>query len=1223
MAENESIGGISVEIVGDYSKLQGDIDSAAQVAQKGGEEIASALNTGAAGADALSSAVATAAAGVGDFDARIEALVASGSTLAEALGKVQAETADMAGATGAAAGAIDEFGASADQTATETEKARTALQEFLSATQEVTPAEHEAASGLSDWHEKLIAFAEALVITDGLKEFGLAALEASDNITRASISLTALSGSGEKAKVTIEEIEALGIQDGLSLPGLLQASTRMTALLPAGSNVVELLTHIADGAAVMGKDIGASADAFDRLVTMGSLAARQLLPLGLNLDQVAKAMNDLTGSSDATATNVSKMFKALDPGDRIEVLSTALEHLSGIAQQAAEQTFGGQWQILANQWEQVMREVGDALIPVITGLTDLMKVDVLPFLKSLAESFNELPTPVKEMVVALGLAAAAIVPVTLALGGLTFAVDAAMGALAPLVAIVGGPLLAVVGVGLVSALAAVTFGFHDLNVAMAGTAQSAADLDVKFQAHMVALAGAAHSEADVAAAEDKIKAALDAGAISKETATKLLNELADAEKKIVGTEFAAWSSSLGASIHLVTEELTPAQAAAEGFRVKMQTLGQAVTDTRDRLVAVTAAYNDHKASAADVAKAYDAWQGATNALKGSQDALLPVITNAVVAQKAFNVASLDAVSAQQGIADKLAATNLLIGQQGISLDHAKTILHDVMDEYSKGQATLQDVSKALNEVNAAQKAIDATWAAEPPIASAMQVLATDTQAAAVALAGLVTQAQLLPGPLGDAYAILDKMHVKLGENSRDVEQLGKDYVELGTVPHTLDMMDAAWTKVSGSLNKIATVDLPLAIQMENTHIAAMQQAGAAQGALYDEEEKALQLEIRAAEQRGEDANAQVVQLNNVRLLQKALTDDATLLGDTEVKAVNDVIQIFTHMGSAIAQVIVEGGNMGQVFVDTAKKMAEAVLTDFINGALQKLVDMIVKVVIPNIYGQVAPVVSTTAAINAMQAAMHTATVAMSADIGALTAQFNALAASIAGSGAGGVGGGAGGAGAGAAGGAMGMAGAIGSIVGALASIYGDIQMSHLISTAGKIEENTRSMDIVFEKYAQTDEWDRHTGILAKFDMLFDRLGDIWNEVTTAWENIVSALGVAGTLPTGTSPSTASPSTAAPAGTSPSTASPSTAAPAGTSPSTASPATSALSTPVTIPSLPSVSSPSTSQGGISTTGGGNIGSINITVNAASDPRETARQLANTLRTLSSKFSAYGQ
>jgi hypothetical protein len=515
------------------------------------------------------------------------------------------------------------------------------------------------------------------------------------------------------------------------------------------------------------------------------------------------------------------------------------------------------------------------------------------------------------------------------------------------------------------------------------------------------------------------------------------------------------------------------------------------------------------------------------------------VTNTVRATKDFNLASLDTVTAQQGAADKLTATNLLIGQQGITLDHTKTTLHDVVDQYNQGQSSLQNVAKALNDVNVAQKAIDATWAAEPPIVAATKDLSVSAYAAALGLAGLVTQAQFLPGPLGQSYEILDRMHVKMGEQSRDIEQLGRDYVQLGTVTHTVDEMDAAWVKVSGSLNKIAATDLPLAIKMENTHIAAMQAAGAAQGALYAEEEKALQLEITSAEQRGEDANAQVVQLNNIKLLQQALTDQSDLWGKTQVKATNDAIAAFVNMGQGIAQVIVEGGNMGKVFIDTAKKIAEAILTDIIKAGLQAIVDMIVKSVVPAIASQVAPVVGTTAAIKAMAVAMEVATVSMSRDIQSLIAQFNELSASIGGAtgseggaGAGGAGGGAGATGG--TGGTMTTIGAISSAVNAISSIFGNFQMQRMISTLGQIEENTRRMDIVFEKYAQSDEWDRYNGILAKWDDQYTRLGDIWNEIRTGWENIVSALSVAGTLPAGGVP----PSVAPPIGTPPSDAPPS-------------------------------------------------------------------------------------
>ena len=45
MAENESIGGVRVDIVGDYSSLSSSIDGALEVARQGGEQVAQAFNT--------------------------------------------------------------------------------------------------------------------------------------------------------------------------------------------------------------------------------------------------------------------------------------------------------------------------------------------------------------------------------------------------------------------------------------------------------------------------------------------------------------------------------------------------------------------------------------------------------------------------------------------------------------------------------------------------------------------------------------------------------------------------------------------------------------------------------------------------------------------------------------------------------------------------------------------------------------------------------------------------------------------------------------------------------------------------------------------------------------------------------------------------------------------------------------------------------------------------
>jgi TP901 family phage tail tape measure protein len=102
------------------------------------------------------------------------------------------------------------------------------------------------------------------------------------------------------------------------------------------------------------------------------------------------------------------MVKALpDQATQVDVFNAALSSLGGTAQQVAEQTFGGQWQQLANAWEQIMVQVGQAILPVVSDLVQFTKTDILPFVKEMVSDFNALPGPVKDAAVAVALLVAA------------------------------------------------------------------------------------------------------------------------------------------------------------------------------------------------------------------------------------------------------------------------------------------------------------------------------------------------------------------------------------------------------------------------------------------------------------------------------------------------------------------------------------------------------------------------------------------------------------------------------------------------------------------------------------------------------------------------------------------------------------------------------------------------------------------------------------------------
>ena len=390
MADNttsENIGSINVGIGGDYSPLQQAFLDAQTLAQKAGESISDAL-------------VAGGAAG-GDL----------GQEISDQLSVIGPAADAAAGSLDPLAGSIGDVGDAAGGAAPE-------VGGFSEATQQAGHSAEQAEGGLNGMAEQLLAIGEALAITEGITELGKEALTAADSITHASIALTTIAGSGDAAKETIEGLEQLGMQDGLAMPSLLTAATRMQQLLGPGTDVVSLLGTIANGAAIMGTDIGSAADMFDRMAANGQVMARSLGSVGLTMQGLADAVNKVNPSLGATAVNLTTVFKTMDQADRITALQSAFQGLGGVAEQVANQTFGGQWQQLADAWEGVMVQVGQAILPVISDLVQLTKTDMVPFIQELVSDFNALPTPIKDLAVGVALLTAAVVPVTGALAAL-------------------------------------------------------------------------------------------------------------------------------------------------------------------------------------------------------------------------------------------------------------------------------------------------------------------------------------------------------------------------------------------------------------------------------------------------------------------------------------------------------------------------------------------------------------------------------------------------------------------------------------------------------------------------------------------------------------------------------------------------------------------------------------------------------------------------------------
>lgn len=670
MADSENVGAIDVSIGADYGPLKADFASAQTDSQAAGSAIADAFNS-------------TAATGV--------------DALTEAIGTLTGTLTGLSSQVGDLSGSLDQYTTSAEHAGEASEQAET---------------------GLAAMAEQMAAVGEALVITEGMRELGTEALGAADAITHASIALTTITGSGDQAKETIEGLETIGQSDGLAMPSLLSAATRMQAILGPATDVNEQLRLVADGAAVMGTDIETATTKFDQMATAGTASARTLTSLGISLSSLATAFNSVIEGSDETASSVAASFKALDQSQRIEVLDAALKTLGGTAEQVANQTFGGQWQQLANSWEGIMVQAGQALLPVISGITDLTKTDIIPFLQDLVDDWKNLSPPMQEAAVAVALSVAAVVPLTgalaatgLAVSGLSALLPALDGLLATLgitaattateegaataatvalgeasetasvevaaagVAAAGAG--AIVGGVLAAALVAGAVLWADWKTRVDAAQSSVQGIIPQFDAWLNQQVKAASSNQALEAAQDKVNEAFANGLISAKEYAAMIAQIDTASKALLGT----YVSTL--------PQITLLSDAALKATSTHALLSQALADAQANLGKVEVAYQANKDSAQQLLAAQTAVTNAQTALNASMGP---------------TPGSLDAINAA---AQKLANTNanLVNSQQLATNDQAA--LTSSLDLANTAYATSVDkVGLLVSALNSARAAYD-------------------------------------------------------------------------------------------------------------------------------------------------------------------------------------------------------------------------------------------------------------------------------------------------------------------------------------------------------------------------------------------------------------------------------------------------------------------------------------------------------------------------------------
>lgn len=908
---------------------------------------------------------------VDDLGAKCAELLASGeaATAAEALSMALAQLGEDAAGAGSsiaplpeeisaagdaattAAGSVDHFSGAVDAASESANSGTAPVNNFSEAEASAGESGEQAQSGVGGLAEKMLALGEALVITEGLREFGMAALEAADRVDDATFAIGKLGGGAVEAESTIAKLRDIAADSRLSFPELVTAAQRMTAFLGTSEPVPEILRAVGDAAEVMGTPLEAAAGMFTRIASSGDLSKRSLLALGLTLGDVA-------GTLGTTEEKAKDAFKALDQTDRITVLEGALTKFTGSAKAMNDDALGAM-KDTSRDLGKALEEVGKALDPVVKSVAAFVSAGIVQPLKGMAEAFNSLPTPVKDTAVGLGLVVASVVPLTAAISAAGFALIG----IKEVLPIVTG-LMQTMGLSAgTSAVGVDTLAASQVAETIASEAASVAAVE---ETGSLGFLGAAATTASAAtdglaaatvAAGGALKsfggfiAGLGLPALAAGLAAVALNMggIADKAGDFLtkhGVNLFEWIKGLATNTDVATIALRSAAAAMDEEARKAE--------------AAAGKTKEHKDATADLAARIQeilAKMGAQTAATTAQSDATGVVVRAT---KDWNEASLATVTAQQNAANEVAAHEAKINLLSTTYEHAKTnlnnavtALRDVQERYDAGTASAADLAKAQKDVSDAAdkettafKNLQSELGKVPALADPIKT-AFDNARKSVSDTGM--ELGKIPGAvaaMGPALTPIQQAWKDLGFSIDGTAKSAKDKVipafdEIASkASTTLPEIKVAWEKVSGAVDKLAKTDLPAAIAQQQIYVDALIARKAPMGEIYEAEARLLELEIQEAQKRNEDASGYIIKLGQVKGAMAELKDATSAAAAVYLDLKRDIADAIDTAGKKIADNLIEWKNWGDVAKGIVEDLGKKILEDLVGRVFKALSDSV-------------------------------------------------------------------------------------------------------------------------------------------------------------------------------------------------------------------------------------------------------------------------------------------
>ena len=185
-------------------------------------------------------------------------------------------------------------------------------------------------------------------------------------------SLKVLTGSLEKAKTVIKEIQDFAAVTPFTSSELIMASKRLKAFGVDTENLVATTKRLADVSGATGAELTGIVTAYGQIQAKGKLQTEELLQLqerGIDIATELKNMYGMTGDEFSTALRKGQISAAAVEKAFEKLTRTSGQYFQGAVSQA--DTLNGKWSTLQDGIERVARVIGESLTPALKGALDV------------------------------------------------------------------------------------------------------------------------------------------------------------------------------------------------------------------------------------------------------------------------------------------------------------------------------------------------------------------------------------------------------------------------------------------------------------------------------------------------------------------------------------------------------------------------------------------------------------------------------------------------------------------------------------------------------------------------------------------------------------------------------------------------------------------------------------------------------------------------------------